>query len=154
MMEKIVNDFTINIATANGTGSQSANLILLNSLFRMGTHASGKNLFPSSEKDFCLFWFLEKNSSRVFMLFLWASSLLQLFVLVGFTLGNFISLSYYINSIQSSASFIGCIFSIYASFSLSLIGFASGSFCLNGSTCLPFFQNLYSMKTIIMLEIS
>ena len=47
-MEKIVNDFTINIATANGTGSQSANLILLNSLFRMGTHASGKNLFPSN----------------------------------------------------------------------------------------------------------
>ena len=48
MMKKIVNDFTINIATANGTGSQSANLILLNSLFRMGTHASGKNLFPSN----------------------------------------------------------------------------------------------------------
>ena len=47
-MEKIVNDFTINIATANGTGSQSANLILLNSLFRMGTHVSGKNLFPSN----------------------------------------------------------------------------------------------------------
>jgi len=47
-MKKIVNDFTINIATANGTGSQSANLILLNSLFRMGTHVSGKNLFPSN----------------------------------------------------------------------------------------------------------
>jgi hypothetical protein len=47
-MEKIINDFTINIATANGTGSQSANLILLNSLFRMGTHVSGKNLFPSN----------------------------------------------------------------------------------------------------------
>jgi len=47
-MGKIVNDFTINIATANGTGSQSANLILLNSLFRMGTHVSGKNLFPSN----------------------------------------------------------------------------------------------------------
>ena len=47
-MEKIVNDFTINIATANGTGSQSANLILLNTLFRMGTHVSGKNLFPSN----------------------------------------------------------------------------------------------------------
>ena len=47
-MEKIINDFTVNIATANGTGSQSANLIFLNSLFRMGTHASGKNLFPSN----------------------------------------------------------------------------------------------------------
>ena len=47
-MGKIINDITINIATANGTGSQSANLILLNTLFRMGTHASGKNLFPSN----------------------------------------------------------------------------------------------------------
>ena len=47
-MDKIINDFTINIATANGTGSQSANLILLNTLFRMGTNASGKNLFPSN----------------------------------------------------------------------------------------------------------
>ena len=47
-MERIVNDFTINIATANGSGAQSANLILLNSLFQMGTHVSGKNLFPSN----------------------------------------------------------------------------------------------------------
>ena len=47
-MEHIVNDFTINIATANGTGSQSANLILLQSLFDMGVPVSGKNLFPSN----------------------------------------------------------------------------------------------------------
>ncbi|HJM86650.1 MAG TPA: 2-oxoacid:acceptor oxidoreductase family protein, partial [Candidatus Thalassarchaeaceae archaeon] len=47
-MGNIVNDFTINIATANGTGSQSANLILLESLFGMGVPASGKNLFPSN----------------------------------------------------------------------------------------------------------
>ena len=47
-MEKIVNDFTINIATANGTGSQSANLILLQTLFDMGIPVSGKNLFPSN----------------------------------------------------------------------------------------------------------
>ena len=47
-MEKIINDFTINIATANGTGSQSANLILLESLFDMGVPVSGKNLFPSN----------------------------------------------------------------------------------------------------------
>ena len=47
-MENIVNDFTINIATANGTGSQSANLILLQSLFDMGVPVSGKNLFPSN----------------------------------------------------------------------------------------------------------
>lgn len=47
-MSKIVNDFTINIATANGTGSQSANLILLQTLFDMGIPVSGKNLFPSN----------------------------------------------------------------------------------------------------------
>jgi len=47
-METIANDFTINIATANGTGSQSANLILLQSLFDMGVPVSGKNLFPSN----------------------------------------------------------------------------------------------------------
>jgi 2-oxoglutarate ferredoxin oxidoreductase subunit alpha len=47
-MDTIVNDFTINIATANGTGSQSANLILLQSLFDMGVPVSGKNLFPSN----------------------------------------------------------------------------------------------------------
>lgn len=47
-MDNIVNDFTLNIATANGTGSQSANLILLDSLFEMGVPVSGKNLFPSN----------------------------------------------------------------------------------------------------------
>ncbi|DAC29263.1 MAG TPA: 2-oxoacid:acceptor oxidoreductase subunit alpha [Candidatus Poseidoniales archaeon] len=47
-MENIANDFTINIATANGTGSQSANLILLQSMFDMGIPVSGKNLFPSN----------------------------------------------------------------------------------------------------------
>jgi 2-oxoglutarate/2-oxoacid ferredoxin oxidoreductase subunit alpha len=47
-MDQIVNDFTINIATANGTGSQSANLILLQTLFDMGIPVSGKNLFPSN----------------------------------------------------------------------------------------------------------
>ena len=44
----IVNDFSIQIATVNGSGSQSANLVLLKSIFRMGIPASGKNLFPSN----------------------------------------------------------------------------------------------------------
>ena len=43
-----VNDFTINIATANGTGSQSANLVILHSMYEMGVPVSGKNLFPSN----------------------------------------------------------------------------------------------------------
>lgn len=44
----IVNDFVINIATINGSGSQSANTILLKSLFRMGIPVGGKNVFPSN----------------------------------------------------------------------------------------------------------
>jgi len=47
-MTRIINDFTLNIATANGTGSQSANLIILNSIFEMGVPVSGKNYFPSN----------------------------------------------------------------------------------------------------------
>ena len=44
----IVNDFSIQIATVNGSGSQSANLVLLRTIFRMGIPVSGKNLFPSN----------------------------------------------------------------------------------------------------------
>jgi 2-oxoglutarate ferredoxin oxidoreductase subunit alpha len=43
-----VNDFSIQVATVNGSGSQSANLVLLRSLFQMGVPVSGKNLFPSN----------------------------------------------------------------------------------------------------------
>jgi len=45
---RIVNDFSIQVATVNGSGSQSANNVLLRSLFRMGIPVSGKNLFPSN----------------------------------------------------------------------------------------------------------
>jgi 2-oxoglutarate/2-oxoacid ferredoxin oxidoreductase subunit alpha len=44
----IVNDFSIQVATANGSGSQSANTILLRTIFQMGVPVSGKNLFPSN----------------------------------------------------------------------------------------------------------
>jgi len=43
-----VNDFSITVATVNGSGSQTSNLTILRSLFRMGIPASGKNLFPSN----------------------------------------------------------------------------------------------------------
>src|SRR5213082_3834518 len=46
--KKIVNDFSIQVATVNGSGSQSANNVLLRSIFRMGVPVSGKNLFPSN----------------------------------------------------------------------------------------------------------
>ncbi len=43
-----VNDFNIHVATANGTGSQSSNLVLMRAIFQMGIPVSGKNLFPSN----------------------------------------------------------------------------------------------------------
>ncbi len=43
-----VNDFSIEVATVNGSGSQSSNTVLMRSLFHMGIPVSGKNLFPSN----------------------------------------------------------------------------------------------------------
>jgi 2-oxoglutarate ferredoxin oxidoreductase subunit alpha len=44
----VTNDFSIQVATVNGSGSQTANLVLLRSIFEMGIPVSGKNLFPSN----------------------------------------------------------------------------------------------------------
>ena len=46
--QRVSNDFSINVATVNGSGSQSANSVLLKSIFGMGVPVSGKNLFPSN----------------------------------------------------------------------------------------------------------
>jgi 2-oxoglutarate/2-oxoacid ferredoxin oxidoreductase subunit alpha len=46
--DRIVNDFAIQVATVNGSGSQTANLVLLRSIFQMGVPVSGKNMFPSN----------------------------------------------------------------------------------------------------------
>jgi len=46
--ERIVNDFAIQVATVNGSGSQTANLVLLRSIFQMGVPVGGKNMFPSN----------------------------------------------------------------------------------------------------------
>ena len=46
--ERIVNDLSIQVATVNGSGSQSSNLVLLRALFGMGIPVGGKNLFPSN----------------------------------------------------------------------------------------------------------
>ncbi len=43
-----INDFAIKLANVNGTGSASANGLLMQSIFRMGVPVSGKNLFPSN----------------------------------------------------------------------------------------------------------
>jgi 2-oxoglutarate ferredoxin oxidoreductase subunit alpha len=43
-----VNDFNINVATVNGSGSQTSNGVLIRSLFKMGIPVTGKNFFPSN----------------------------------------------------------------------------------------------------------
>lgn len=43
-----MNDFSITVGTANGSGSQTANVTILRSLFKMGIPVSGKNFFPSN----------------------------------------------------------------------------------------------------------
>jgi 2-oxoglutarate ferredoxin oxidoreductase subunit alpha len=44
----LVNDFAFKIATANGTGSASANGLIMQAIFRMGIPVTGKNVFPSN----------------------------------------------------------------------------------------------------------
>ncbi|GMR11254.1 MAG: 2-oxoacid:acceptor oxidoreductase subunit alpha [Anaerolineae bacterium] len=46
--KQVVNDFSMVVATANGSGSLTSNLALIRALFRMGIPVSGKNLFPSN----------------------------------------------------------------------------------------------------------
>src|SRR5438128_2051233 len=46
--QTVVNDLSIQVATVNGSGSQSSNLVLLRAVFQMGIPVSGKNLFPSN----------------------------------------------------------------------------------------------------------
>src|SRR5689334_2109234 len=47
-MNTRVNDFAFKIATANGTGSASANGLIMQAIFRMGVPVTGKNVFPSN----------------------------------------------------------------------------------------------------------
>jgi 2-oxoglutarate ferredoxin oxidoreductase subunit alpha len=47
-LKRTVNDMSIQVATVNGSGSQSSNTVLLRSIFQMGVPVSGKNLFPSN----------------------------------------------------------------------------------------------------------
>jgi 2-oxoglutarate ferredoxin oxidoreductase subunit alpha len=46
--QPVVNDFSIQVATVNGSGSQTANSVLMRSIFQMGVPVSGKNMFPSN----------------------------------------------------------------------------------------------------------
>jgi 2-oxoglutarate ferredoxin oxidoreductase subunit alpha len=43
-----INDFAVKLANVNGSGSASANGLIMQAIFRMGVPVSGKNLFPSN----------------------------------------------------------------------------------------------------------
>ena len=43
-----VNDFVVKFANVNGTGSASANSLIMKAIFRMGVPVTGKNYFPSN----------------------------------------------------------------------------------------------------------
>src|SRR5437764_3031909 len=45
---QVINDFSIQVATVNGSGSQTANSVLMRAIFQMGIPVSGKNMFPSN----------------------------------------------------------------------------------------------------------
>jgi 2-oxoglutarate ferredoxin oxidoreductase subunit alpha len=61
-----INDFTINVATVNGSGSASSNTILAKTIFRMGVHVAPKNLFPSNIAGMPT-WFLVRVSEKQYL---------------------------------------------------------------------------------------
>ena len=61
--QAVTNDLSIQIATVNGSGSQTANTVLLRSIFQMGIPVSGKNLFPSNIAGLPT-WFTIRASRR------------------------------------------------------------------------------------------
>jgi 2-oxoglutarate ferredoxin oxidoreductase subunit alpha len=61
-LDRIVNDFSIQVATVNGSGSQTANLVLLRSIFQMGIPVSGKNMFPSNIAGLPTWYTVRANS--------------------------------------------------------------------------------------------
>ena len=60
---RVVNDFSIQVATVNGSGSQTANLVLLRAIFQMGVPVSGKNLFPSNIAGLPTWYTIRANKS-------------------------------------------------------------------------------------------
>jgi 2-oxoglutarate ferredoxin oxidoreductase subunit alpha len=60
--EIVVNDFSLQVATANGSGSQTANSVLIRSIFRMGIPVSGKNLFPSNIQGLPTWYTIRANA--------------------------------------------------------------------------------------------
>ena len=66
MTQRIVNDFSIVVGTANGSGSQTSNSTILRALFKMGIPVSGKNLFPSNIQGLPT-WYIIRASKDGFL---------------------------------------------------------------------------------------
>src|SRR4026207_1285064 len=64
--ELIINDFSIQVATVNGSSSQTANSVLMRSIFQMGIPVSGKNMFPSNIAGLPT-WFTIRASKQGFV---------------------------------------------------------------------------------------
>src|SRR5580765_7291553 len=64
--QSIVNDFSIQVATVNGSGSQTANSVLMRAIFQMGIPVSGKNMFPSNIQGLPT-WFTIRASKQGFI---------------------------------------------------------------------------------------
>src|SRR6266568_3277552 len=63
---QVVNDFSIQVATVNGSASQTANSVLMRSIFQMGIPVSGKNMFPSNIAGLPT-WFTIRASKQGFI---------------------------------------------------------------------------------------
>lgn len=63
LADSVINDFSIQVATVNGSGSQTANLVLLRAIFQMGIPVSGKNLFPSNIAGLPAWFTIRANKS-------------------------------------------------------------------------------------------
>ncbi|MFO0891029.1 MAG: 2-oxoacid:acceptor oxidoreductase subunit alpha [Isosphaeraceae bacterium] len=58
----LINDLSIRVGTVNGSGSQSANLVLLRALYAMGIPCSGKNVFPSNIEGLPTWFHIRANA--------------------------------------------------------------------------------------------
>lgn len=61
-----INNFSLHVATANGSGSQSSNNVLIKAIFRMGIPVSGKNLFPSNIQGLPT-WFTIRVNEKAYL---------------------------------------------------------------------------------------
>ena len=64
--QKVINDFCLTFSTVNGSGSATANMILLKTFFKMGIPVTGKNIFPSNIQGLPT-WFTIRLSKKGYL---------------------------------------------------------------------------------------